>query len=106
MHESGIVHRDLNPRNIMVDRNGDIKVMDFGVAKIVGVEGLTHDGQVIGTMDYMAPAVLPRELTRPAERIKAKKTPGKAAVGLGRTGSAIGGARFPIMERILEPRAN
>jgi tRNA A-37 threonylcarbamoyl transferase component Bud32 len=32
MHESGIIHRDLNPRNIMVDKNGDLKVMDFGVA--------------------------------------------------------------------------
>ena len=55
MHESGIIHRDLNPRNIMVDKNGDLKVMDFGVAKIVGVEGLTKDGQVVGTTDYIAP---------------------------------------------------
>ena len=55
MHESGIIHRDINPRNIMVDKDGDIKVMDFGVAKIIGMEGLTRDGQVIGTLDYMAP---------------------------------------------------
>ena len=55
MHESGVIHRDLNSGNIMVDRNGDLKVMDFGVAKIVGVEGLTRDGEVVGTIDYMAP---------------------------------------------------
>jgi len=55
MHEAGIIHRDLNPRNIMVDKNGSIKVMDFGVAKIIGVEGLTRDGQIVGTHDYMAP---------------------------------------------------
>jgi serine/threonine protein kinase len=55
MHDSNIIHRDLNPRNIMVDKNGDLKVMDFGVAKIIGVEGLTKDGQVVGTTDYMAP---------------------------------------------------
>jgi TRAP-type C4-dicarboxylate transport system substrate-binding protein/tRNA A-37 threonylcarbamoyl transferase component Bud32 len=55
MHTHGIIHRDLNPRNIMVDRNGDIKVMDFGVAKIIGVEGLTRDGQVVGTTAYMSP---------------------------------------------------
>jgi TRAP-type C4-dicarboxylate transport system substrate-binding protein len=55
MHTHGIIHRDLNPRNIMVDRNGDLKVMDFGVAKIVGVEGLTRDGQVVGTTAYMSP---------------------------------------------------
>ncbi|MBA7648880.1 Serine/threonine-protein kinase PknD [subsurface metagenome] len=55
MHESGIIHRDLGPRNIMVDRNDNLKVMDFGIAKIVGIEGLTRDGQVVGTIDYMAP---------------------------------------------------
>jgi TRAP-type C4-dicarboxylate transport system substrate-binding protein/tRNA A-37 threonylcarbamoyl transferase component Bud32 len=55
MHTHGIIHRDLNPRNIMVNRNGDIKVMDFGVAKIIGVEGLTRDGQVVGTTTYMSP---------------------------------------------------
>ena len=55
MHESGIIHRDLNPRNIMVDKGCNLKVMDFGVAKIVDVEGLTRDGQVVGTTDYMAP---------------------------------------------------
>jgi serine/threonine protein kinase len=55
MHERGIIHRDLNPHNIMIDKNGDIKIMDFGVAKIVGLEGLTRDGAVIGTADYMAP---------------------------------------------------
>ena len=55
IHEAGIIHRDLNPRNIMVTKAGDLKVMDFGVAKIVGIEGLTRDGQVVGTHDYMAP---------------------------------------------------
>lgn len=54
IHGAGIIHRDLNPRNIMVDKGNNLKVMDFGVAKIIGVEGLTRDGQVVGTHDYMA----------------------------------------------------
>ncbi len=53
-HAQGIVHRDLKPANIMVDRNGNVKIMDFGVARLVQGNGpLT--GTIVGTPAYMAP---------------------------------------------------
>ncbi len=53
-HEAGIVHRDLKPSNFFVVRNGVVKVLDFGVAKI-GEAELTRAGTVFGTVEYMAP---------------------------------------------------
>jgi len=54
-HSAGIVHRDLKPSNLMVTPNGDVKVMDFGIARIAGSEHLTTDGYMMGTPAYMAP---------------------------------------------------
>ena len=53
-HEDGIVHRDLKPSNFFVLRNGVVKVLDFGVAKI-GEGELTRAGTVFGTVEYMSP---------------------------------------------------
>jgi hypothetical protein len=53
-HENGIVHRDLKPSNFFVLRNGVVKVLDFGVAKIGGGE-LTRAGTIFGTVEYMSP---------------------------------------------------
>ena len=54
-HELGIVHRDLKPQNIMIDENGKVKIMDFGIARLVESPGLTQSGVMIGTPDYMSP---------------------------------------------------
>ena len=54
-HSLGIVHRDLKPQNIMIDTKGDAKIMDFGIARSVEGKGLTVEGMVIGTPDYMSP---------------------------------------------------
>ena len=53
-HASGVVHRDIKPANLMLDRRGDLKVVDFGIAKL-GEGQLTRAGDVLGTLMYMSP---------------------------------------------------
>ncbi len=53
-HSQGIVHRDLKPENVMVNHAGEVKLMDFGVARAIGAKATVHS-QVVGTPAYMAP---------------------------------------------------
>ncbi len=54
-HELGVMHRDLKPQNIMIDRKGNARIMDFGIARSLRAEGITDTGVVIGTAEYMSP---------------------------------------------------
>jgi len=54
-HSLGVVHRDLKPQNIMIDKNGNAKIMDFGIARSVKDKGITGAGVMIGTPEYMSP---------------------------------------------------
>ena len=54
-HDLGVIHRDLKPQNIMVDGEGNAKIMDFGIARSLRAPGLTNEGTLVGTPDYMSP---------------------------------------------------
>ncbi len=54
-HRLGVVHRDLKPSNIMVDKEGNARIMDFGIARSLESKGITGAGVMIGTPEYMSP---------------------------------------------------
>lgn len=56
-HDRGVVHRDVKSANLMVNREGQLKVMDFGLAHLAGQSHLTRPGTALGTAGYMAPEV-------------------------------------------------
>jgi serine/threonine protein kinase len=54
-HDRGVIHRDIKPANLLLADDGTLKLSDFGIAKLFGNTGLTADGGVLGTAEYMAP---------------------------------------------------
>jgi len=54
-HSLGVVHRDLKPTNIMIDKGGNAKIMDFGIARSIREKGITGPSVLIGTPEYMSP---------------------------------------------------
>lgn len=54
-HDFGIIHRDLKPANLLVNPEGTVKLVDFGIAKLFGAAEMTMAGSIVGTADFMAP---------------------------------------------------
>jgi protein kinase/serine/threonine-protein kinase len=54
-HRLGVIHRDLKPQNIMIDKEGNSRIMDFGIARSLKAKGITAEGVMIGTPEYMSP---------------------------------------------------
>jgi eukaryotic-like serine/threonine-protein kinase len=73
-HRQGILHRDIKPSNLLLDAQGTVWITDFGLAKAEGADELTHTGDVIGTLRYMAP-----------ERFDGRSLPQSDVYGLGIT---------------------
>ena len=71
LHSSGLVHRDVKPSNIMLDANGDALLTDFGLSRGRAYTVLTRPGQVMGTLDYLAPELIRGKEATPASDIYA-----------------------------------
>lgn len=54
-HTVGVIHRDIKPQNMILEPNGSLKIMDFGIARLGQEKGMTATGMVVGTPDYMSP---------------------------------------------------
>jgi serine/threonine-protein kinase len=71
LHRQGLVHRDVKPSNIILDGNGRALLTDFGLAKGPAYTVLTKPGQVVGTLDYLAPEIIKGEGAQPASDLYA-----------------------------------
>ena len=78
-NRQGILHRDVKPSNLLLDPKGNVWVADFGLAKAADAEDITHSGDIVGTVRYMAPERFAGEVRRAERRLCAGLEPLRAA---------------------------
>lgn len=95
-HQEGVVHRDIKPSNVMVCTNGNVKVLDFGIARAADAGQATKTGVIQGTLDYVAPEVFSGEKATAAADVYAmglvvwEMLTGKVACADGSLGAKLG----------------
>lgn len=70
-HDAGVIHRDLKPANVLTNDAGDLRIIDFGLARLEARDGLTSTGMVLGTPHYMSPEQIRGERVGPATDVYA-----------------------------------
>jgi eukaryotic-like serine/threonine-protein kinase len=68
-HQAGLVHRDVKPGNLLITPDGHVKITDFGIARVADQVGLTATGQVMGTVQYLAPELATGKTATPSTDI-------------------------------------
>ena len=97
-HRHGIIHRDIKPGNVMLTQNGQVKVMDFGIARALasGATTMTQTSAVIGTAQYLSPGAGPRRGgRRPLRRVRGRLRALRAALSGTRRSSATARSAWP-----------
>jgi serine/threonine protein kinase len=98
VHREGIVHRDVKPGNILIEEDGTVKLVDFGIARINDVTSLTSTGVALGSLHYASPEQVDlKEITAAADSHRASGSFSKARITTSATGpgtdSGSGGVR-------------
>ncbi|MCO5233416.1 MAG: protein kinase [Chitinophagales bacterium] len=107
-HEQKIIHRDIKPSNLFLQKNGNIKILDFGIAKVKDEISLTNTGQGLGTVLYMSPEQIldPRRVTSATDIYSLGMTFASLLKGKSVLDITEDDVTFAIQQKIIESQFN